>query len=378
MSSDNRIALNLNYMLPGVVGGTETYASGVTWALAERYPNYVFDVYLNQESAEWPLPATRNLKRVVCPVNASNRLARYWFEQVTLPHLLDKSGAALVHSLGYVSPLFTSCPRVVSIHDMNYASTGMALTKRLPLSFFVRQSAMRAQKIIVPSNSSKNQLMKAFGLPESRMKVIYMAPKRQLVDASNKHDPSSLFARFGIRRPYAMAFATSSPHKNINKLLASFDRAVKRYGLDLQLVLVGRFAWDLVDSAMITPVNQVTLTGYLDDFSVTQLLRRAEFFIVPSLYEGFGLPVLEAMEVGVPVASSNAASLPEVAGDAALLFDPHSVEEMAEAIARLAQDGGLRAELRDNGFSNVARFSWENAAAETIAVYEEVLAGDRK
>jgi glycosyltransferase involved in cell wall biosynthesis len=365
-----KVGINLLYLLPGVVGGTETYAAGLLAGFARVARDAEFVVFLNRESAAWPLPDAPCFRRVDCPVSASCRACRYSFEQLRLPALLRRHGVDLVHSLGYVGPLFPPCPAVVTIHDLNYRAFGttMPLRRRLGLGRFVQWSARRAAAVIAVSEFGRQEVLAAFRLAPDRVVAVHEAPKER---SAAPVDAAEVQRRLGIRPPYLVAFGTRSPHKNVPRLLEAFARARREHRLDHRLVLVGPPPdGDLVRQLGLE--DSARFTGFLGDREVKGVLSGADLLVCPSLYEGFGLPVLEAMAEGVPVACSGRASLPEVAGDAAVLFDPLSVEDMARQIARVAGDAALRQSLRAGGFENLKRFSWDRAAEETLAVYRQV------
>jgi glycosyltransferase involved in cell wall biosynthesis len=364
-----RIGLNLLYLLPDVVGGTETYARGLLYGLAQLDTQDKFIVFVNQESANWPLPDASNFSRVVCPVHATNRAWRYFFEQIRLPRLLKEHSVDVVHSLGYVSPILSlTCPSVVTIHDLNYRAFGeqMRLIRRLVLSVVVRQSAFRSQRVITVSEFSRQEIIQAFDIDPKEVISIHEAP-RVWNSSNTKHlSIERILESYRISLPYILAFSSPSPNKNISRLFQAIEQADILH----QMVLVGR------RSAIEMPESldsSVVFTGYVPDEILQAIMSNAQMLVVPSTYEGFGLPVLEAMALGVPVACSNVASLPEVAGDAAIYFDPLSVDDMARKITKLATNVGLRKELREKGFQNLQRFSWEKTARGTLDVYRSVV-----
>lgn len=371
-----RVAFNLLYLLPGRVGGTETYAAGLLNGLARIDRETRFLVFLNREAAEWPLPDAPNVSRVVCPVRAESRPRRYLFEQLQLPRLLAREKADLVHSLGYVGPVSSPCPAVVTIPDLNYRAfgEGMPFIRRWTLATFVRLSARRADRILTISEFARGEIETAFGLPPGRIVVTLLSAGDGPAVRTAPEDRARRLARLGIRKPFLMAFSREAPNKNIPRLLEAFDHARTTGNLAHQLVLVGHPSEGMRARLRLRRDDAVRSTGYVAAEDVTALLAEAEFLVFPSLYEGFGLPVLEAMAAGVPVACSRRASLPEVAGDAALFFDPLSVDSIADSIACLAGDGELRRSLRERGLCNVKRFSWEATASKTLEVYREVVA----
>ncbi len=368
-----RIGINLLYLLPNLVGGTETYAAGLLWGMERLGGDHDVVVFVNRESENWPLPESGNFIRVVCPVYASNRLSRYYFEQVRLPNLLKKLEIDIIHSLGYTSPLFSSCPSLVTIHDLNYRVFGewMSPQRRLALGFFIKYAALRASKVITVSAFSRDQIAQAFNIPLDRISVIHEAPKDRGLFELDLNKVHVLLDEHQIKLPYCLAFVSTSPNKNIPRLLQAFSKAKEQYNLSNQLVLVGHLnPKDMAGYTQQISNGDLCFTGFLDDFSLKIVLSHAQFLIFPSFYEGFGLPILEAMAAGVPVLCSNKTSLPEVAGNAAAFFDPFSIDDMIDKIHNYALNEQLRVELRRKGFANAKRFSWDKAARETLKVYE--------
>ena len=355
-----RCALNLLYLLPGEVGGSETYAAGLLGGLAAAAPDDEFVVFVNREAAGWPLPPTGRIERVVCPVEASSRLARYRFEQLSLPGLLQRHAVDLVHSLGYVAPLRPRVPSVVSVLDLNFRALRKAMpwSRRLALEFFVGGSARRADHVLTISEFGRREVLSAYHVRPARVTAVLLAggDGRPRAAAPSPLSPG-----------YVVAFSSPFPHKNISGLAAAMRLAREREGLAQRLVVVGHRP----PAAPAEP--WIEYTGYLDSGLRDAVVAGADLLAFPSLYEGFGLPVLEAMALGVPVASSNAASLPEVGGEAAVYFDPNSTEDMASVIAALAADPERRRRLREAGWRNLARFSWRRTAEQTLAVYRSVL-----
>lgn len=369
-----KIGLNLLYLIPGDVGGTETYARGLINGLTMVQPSSEFFLFLNREAADWPIPDTGNVHRVVCPVAAVRRWKRYGFEQFRLPRLVRDYGVDVLHSLGYVAPLRCPCPSIVTVHDLNYRAFGdqMPWARRMTLEFFVKHSVRRADRVITESTFSADEILQAFGVPKERVTVIYAAaePARTAPGATPVCAP---FAH-GIQPPYIVAFSSRSPNKNIPRLIEAFAQARESRGLAHQLVLVGHGITDAEGAARGCGDGGVWFTGYLPDDASRAVLANADMLAFPSVYEGFGLPILEAMAAGVPVVCSNRGSLPEVAGDAAVLFDPFSTQDMADKLAEVAGNPTLRAALVRRGWENLKRFSWEKTAQQTLEMYRDVLA----
>lgn len=369
-----KIGINLLYLLPGIVGGTETYATGLLHGLASVAPNSEFVVFVNREASDWPLPSSPRFTRIVCPINGSNRAWRYFFEQIQLPNFLRKTQVDLVHSLGYVGPLSSPCPSVVTIHDTNYLDIAYTIPihRRLLLRMLSTQAGKNADAVITVSNFSKKRLHQVLNLPLDKISVTYeaMCPGK-----SSDASWIDLRERYQIDEPYIVAFGGGALHKNIPALLRAHAQLDANF--PHHLVLIGHIPPN-VDMATVarqrTSARRIITTGYIPREHIAPLFGHADLFVLPSLYEGFGLPLLEAQQAGVAVACSTAGSLPEIAGDGAILFDPNSVDDIAYKIAECLSSPELRSRLRQQGRVNLDRFSWEKTATETLNVYEKVLA----
>lgn len=371
-----RIGLNLLYIIPSHNGGTQTYAESLIKALAALDKDDEFTVFVSEEGRSLELPDQPNFHQVVCPVQAARRAARYAYEQIVFPRLLGRYGLDVLHSLGYVCPLRAPCWSVVTIHDLNYLTPwhGMTRGKRLFLGWFVRQSAHHADAVLTVSHFSEVEIQRHLHVPESKITVIPEGPR----------EPSSLpsgcwediAARHGIAAPYLLAFGSLSGNKNITRLIRAFAGILIH--VPHTLLLVGHMTPEAELQAEIATLgigDRIKITGYVPDAHVMPLLEHADLFVFPSLYEGFGLPILEAQTAGVAVACSTAASLPEVAGDGAALFDPASTEQMGQVLLDCLTNPKRRAALIERGRANVARFSWERAATATLTCYEQIMRG---
>jgi len=376
-----RVALNLLYLIPSVVGGTETYARSLLAALAAVDRDTEYRVFVNAEAAELDVTPAPNFRRVLCPVPGRRRPVRYAWEQTVLPAQLLWHGVDLLHSLGYVGPIYPPCPHVVTVHDLNYLrhADSMPATKRRLLRFFVEHTAARADHLLTVSQFSRAEIIAELpGVDPTAVTVTPNAARTLGGAPGGSESPATVARRYGLPGPYVAAFSSQSSHKNIPRLIEAFARVAPT--VPHGLVLIGH---QPADSSLRAAVDRhalgdrVRFTGYVPDADVPFLLRGADLFAFPSLYEGFGIPVLEAQAAGVPVACSSAASLPEVAGDAAVLFDPTSVDDMARALGACLTDAALRDRLRRAGLANVTRYSWEETARRTLAVYRRVAAARR-
>ena len=370
-----RIALNLLYLLPGVVGGTETYARSLIKALSRQDDDNEYSIFLNRESADLDVTPSENFTRVVCPINATNRAARYTWEQGAMPLQLRKSRPDIVHSLGYVIPLAARGPQVGTVHDVNYLGhkgwrTGVG---RPAFRFFAERTVRRADRIIAVSRFSRDEIVKHMRVAPEKVTVVHSAGRDALAQKKDAASPSEIVRN--IHRPYVMAFSALSAHKNIPRLIGAFAKISSVVPHDL--VLVGHMPVKAGVRAEIEAAggtDRVHFTGYIPESDVAALLQNASLFAFPSLYEGFGLPLLDAQNAGVPVVCSSAGALPEIAGDSAILFDPHSEDAIADALKRGLLGADLRASLIEKGYENARSFSWDRTARETLDVYYDVAA----
>jgi glycosyltransferase involved in cell wall biosynthesis len=368
-----RIALNLLYLIPGLAGGTHTYAVSLIRALAQIDRSNEYYIFLNTESMALGLDLPANFHKVFCPVRGRARLLRYGWEQIILPIQLKARGIHVVHSLGYVGPLASPCPAVVTIPDLNFIALreNMPFARRIALRFFSTQSGLRSGRVITISEFSKADLARRLQLEPAKISVIHLGSRE--AGAGNRNTSwRQLKCEYGIRQPYIAAFG-GARHKNTSRLIEAFASLSDTF--PHQLVIIGHLS---AGAELEKAKNEGRLagrlitTGFVPEQDVMPLLGHADLFVMPSLYEGFGLPVLEAQQAGVPVVCSSAASLPEVGGEGALYFDPASTEDMAAALRRSLGDADLRARMARAGTKNLRRFSWAATARQTLGVYTDL------
>ncbi|MEZ4656609.1 MAG: glycosyltransferase family 1 protein [Caldilineaceae bacterium] len=281
------------------------------------------------------------------------------------------------HVVPFVLPPRRLPPTVVTIHDMGYRYFPQAhrLPQRLYLDWSTRWSVTAARKIIAVSQATADDIRRFYPSSSAKISVIHEAAGHQMHTVSAEQRVQILH-KHGVKRPFALFVGTLQPRKNLSRLIQAyaFLRARQPVAWDLLLVgqagLASQSLYEL--TAALGLVDHVHFLSYVEDGMMPALFATATFFCFPSLFEGFGLPVLEAQSYGVPVMTANNSSLPEVAGEAALLVDPTDVDAIADAMLRLSQDEELRQRLIRAGYENVKRFSWEQAAAQTLAVLEGV------
>lgn len=305
---------------------------------------------------------------------------RLWTHRTLAREVLADSPDVLfvpAHVIPFVLPPSRLPPAVVTIHDLGYRLFPQAHTRaqRWYLDWSTRWSTSIARRVIAISRATAQDLTHFYGVDRRKIDVIYEAT---VPPAPQIGGPA---APLPLGRPYALFVGTIQPRKNLVRLAQAYASLLRTHNVEWDLVLAGGEGW--LSEQVIGEIDALDLPdrihrpGYVAENTLEQLLRGALFFCYASLYEGFGLPVLEAQVRGIPVMTANNSSLPEVAGDAALLVDPLDAQAIANAMLRLSTDEELRQQLIAAGYANVARFSWQKAAEETLAVLQAAAQEER-
>ena len=371
-----RIAIDATSMPPQPAGAA-VYAIELVRAMAnDRHDGYA--LFVRGGVLDEAVAGRRNWRTE--RVGAGSRPSRLLWEQARLPRALARLGIDVLHSTHHTLPIAgVRCRRVVTIHDVTFLRLPKRyhLARRLYMQTVTRLSARVADAVIVPSNVVRNDVRRLLHVPEEKIVTVYEAAGAQY--APMDRDAALAVARsYGIDPPYVLSLGSLEPGKNRARLFRAM-RLLRDEGIDRQLVVVGQRAWgyegDLALIDELRMADRIVLPGYVKAGDLPALYAGAEAFVFPSLYEGFGLPVLEAMACGVPVLTSRVSATAEVSGDAALLVDPHSVDAIRDGLRQLLVDGDVRAAYARRGIERAAQFSWERAADETRAVYHRVVSG---
>ncbi|GIV85018.1 MAG: glycosyl transferase family 1 [Candidatus Roseilinea sp.] len=363
--------------------GTERYSREIIAALLGIAPQHRFRLYLREapdERAPWLL-----LRRSdgIQPVVISRR--RLWTHLGLARELHARPPDALFVP-AHVLPISFMCPSarrrihtVVTVHDVGYRRFPHAHppAQRWYLDLGTRLSVRCADVIIADSEATRRDVIYFYGRGVADDRVVVAHPGPLLPAAVREDEARRALAKFGLDggQPYVLHIGTLQPRKNLRRLIQAWARFVGRSGAsEMRLVLAGGHGWgreDLHAEVEAAGVRaSVVFAGYVSEIEKAALMRHARAYVFPSLHEGFGFPVLEAQSVGVPVACSNISSLPEVAGEAALLFDPFDVEAIARALEMIVGDEAMRARLIEAGRRNLARFSWDACARVVLASLE--------
>ena len=321
-------------------------------------------------------PLSPNLRWSVAPRIAERPGVRVAWEQLALPARVRNEGVDLFHGAANALPVRLSCPAVVTIHDLAFLRWPGQVTpkRRRYLSWAVRDAARRATRVLAVSESGRAEIVERLGVPRERVGVTPLG-----VDPSFKPMTEMKRREFrqevGQGRPYILAVGTLEPRKNLPALLRAFRELAAEIPHDV--VLIGAEGWltSEIHRTIADPRirDRVRLTGFVPPARLPAWYGACDLFVMPSLHEGFGLPLLEAMASGAPAVASHAGSLPEVAGDAALLTEPSS-EALAESMRRVLGDEQLQADLRRRGPIRAKRFTWSETARRTVAAYRRALA----
>jgi glycosyltransferase involved in cell wall biosynthesis len=300
-------------------------------------------------------------------------------EQVRVPWALKREGVTLFHAPHYVLPPLVRCRSVVTIHDCIHLMFPQYLPGRLALAYArwsITTAARRATRVMTVSESSKRDILRFVDVPPEKIDVIYNAYDERFGVEPIEEDVVRVRERFQLHDEFILYAGNVKPHKNLERLIQAFD-LVRQRGLDhLKLVIIGDEVSKYTALRRAVHKHQlhqyVRFLGYVPEETLAVMYRLAGVFVFPSLYEGFGLPPLEAMASGTPVVTSNVSSLPEVAGDAAVLVDPHDPAAIADGIFKVLTDENTRRTLRRKGLERARQFSWEASVRRVREIYCQV------
>ena len=307
-------------------------------------------------------------------------LAIGW-HRLHLPLYADRliGGCDIFHSPDFALPPLRRALGVVTVHDLSFLRVPECADPKLRsyLETVVPRSVKAARRVLADSKSTRNDLTDYLRVPPEKISVIPAGVASHFLPITDANVLATVQARYSLPEQFILTVGTLEPRKNFARLISAYGRLRRQSGLRHELVIVGRPGW-LYDD-IFKRVNEeklqghVQFTGFVDDPDLPAVYSLASLFAFPSLYEGFGMPPLEAMACGVPVVCSNNSSLPEAVGSAALMVDAGDVEALADAMARILEDTALQAQLRTLGQEQAARYSWDSAAEGLLDAYQQVM-----
>lgn len=361
---------------PGATG-VGRFAENIIRSLAETLPRGELTVFLTQDA---PPFGHENVREIRAPWPTPNEYARMLWEHLVVPRQVRAQRIEVYHSPNYILPLGDlGCPMLVTVHDLSFRHVALhRIRSHLYLSLMTNSAVRRARSIIADSEHSRREIEQAYPRTHGRVQVIYGGLAPGLKNLSSQEIERFRTER-GLDRPVILYVGTLEPRKNLARLVHAYEQAVEKHQLPHDLVLLGPPGWRM-DSLQRTirqsPLRpRIRLPGYAYDGELSAWYSIADLMAYPSLDEGFGLPVLEAMALGTPVVTSNISALPEVVGEAALQVDPYDTETIATAIGKILTRPELADRLRRAGRLQAGQFTWAAAAQKHVEAYARALNG---
>lgn len=373
-----RIAVNTRFLLPGKLEGLGIYTQELFRRIVQRLPETEF-LFFFDRAYDPAFVFAENVTPVVVPPPARHPLLWYaWFEY-SVPYFLKKYRAdGFISPDGYAS-LRARVPQLLTLHDLGFEHypEQVPAGPRWYYRHFTPKFAHKADHIVAVSDYTRRDIVSHYGVDANKITTIYNGfdPAELQVGAT---DVSDIQVRHGLRdRDYFIFIGAVHPRKNVTGILQAFAEFKAQSGSTHKLLLLGRDAWlnnDLRQELEQHPYKaDIVWIQNIERPRLLELLRRAYALVFPSFFEGFGIPVLEAMALGVPVVTSNVSALPEVAGEAALYGDPHDVSSIARAMLRLNNEPGLADSLSEKGKIQAAKFSWDTSAGQWVELIQKTL-----
>ncbi len=375
-SNTVRIGINALYLLPGKVGGSEIYIRNLVQSLLEIDRDNTYVIFINKESKGIFSEIIPRLNIVLCRIQATNRPVRILWEQFILPFQVRRHEIDVLLSAGMTSPFFCPVPSILVIYDLQHVNQPQNFP-RLTLFFLktiIYLSAKTSEGIITISEQVKKDIIQHYRIRPEKIMVGYLAVDKDQFFPVSDEDVEPIRIKYKLPEHYILYAAALLPHKNHERLLQAF-KEIHDFMPGMTLVFTG--AWETGYDKTMSRISAsglqdaVIMLGWLPFNDIPALYRGAELVVYPTLHEGFGLPVLEAMASGVPVVCSRIEPLVEIVGNAALLVDPYDPSDIARGISSVLRDRILRKRLIEAGIQRAKTFSWERTAFNTLAFLSE-------
>jgi glycosyltransferase involved in cell wall biosynthesis len=377
-----KIGINTLFLIPGEVGGTETYLREILMEIARSFPSQEVLLFTNRENDIYLRNIFESYQQFsFCPLpcRSMNRYQRIILEQTLLPCFVTKTDIDLLWSPGYTAPFLSSRPQVVTIHDMQYKRYPEDLTflARLATDILIRIAVRRCQEVITVSEFSRSEILRFTRVSSSKITVIPEAADPLYAEILSKAEiRKRLASLFLSDRSYILCVANSYPHKNVHVLIQAFGDIQDLIPQDLVLVGKPRLGEPLVQKAIakLSSKDRFHRIDRVDKDLLIALYQGAELFVFPSLYEGFGLPVLEAMMAGTPVIATRKGSVSEVGGDGVTYFDADRPGDLSQQMIKLLHLPGDQCEtLVRRARTHAESFSWKLTAQKSLACFQRLI-----
>jgi len=378
-----RIAIDAR--MGGTRGGIGVYTRELISQLAEIDKKNQYFIIVNKQRDRGFVPSTDNFSILESAITRKHYFIKDLWNQIYLPLLLGIKSIDIYFNPRYILPFIKGKTKmVVTMHDMIaflYPEIWPGVSG-FRIRNYIKLSSQGADLILTVSNCAKKDIIRILNIPEDKIKVIYCGINQELY----KPIPdiliqTSMKKKYGIRKKFILAIGPLGTRKNHDGLIDAYNILPKNIRKEYQLVVTGEkkgtYNKLLIKVGKNCLIDDVVFTGFILEEEMPIIINAASLFVFPSLYEGFGIPLIEAMACGIPILASNVSSIPEVVGSAALLFDPYNINEMANTISRGITDEDLRQKLVRKGFERIKKYSWENTAKEILGVFEKVY-DDRK
>ncbi len=373
-----RIGINALYLLPGRVGGSEVYIRSLVKFITRAGSTHEFFIFINRETKGVFDALAPPLNVIECNVRACSRVKRILYEQVVLPVKVRDLKIDALFSAGMTAPFFCPVKSVLAIYDLQHINQPENFPRmQLPfLRGITRLSAKGADRIVTISHAVKRDIVTHYKIPGHKVFVAHLAADRKVFFPRDEKEVADARRRLKLPDRYILYLASSLPHKNYERLLNAFLE-VRASEPGVKLLLAGareHGAGEIKEKIESLGLgNDVVLLGWLPFEDIPLLYSAASLLAFPSLHEGFGIPVVEAMASGVPVVCSSIEVLKEVAADAALFVDPLLPQDIARGMLRVLRDKALREDIIKKGINRAAQFSWENTAGITLKAIEGLM-----
>jgi glycosyltransferase involved in cell wall biosynthesis len=360
------IAVNTRFLIKDKLEGIGYFTNELLRLLTKQHPEHEFHFFFDRPYDQQFLFASNVTPHVISPPARHPLLWKYWFD-VQAPRLLKKIRADVFFSPDGQCSLATRVPQCLVVHDLAFLHypDGFQKSHLRYYKFYTPKFIRKAQKVLTVSRFSQQDIISQYGTPKEKIEVVYNGTKESFAPI-NFEEQNAVKDQYTGGTEFFLYTGAIHPRKNLVNLLKAFSIFKRRLHSSMKLVLTGRMAWKNNEFLQLLKTykyrEDVILTGYLEEGELAKLVASAYAFVYPSLFEGFGVPVLEAMRSGVPVLTSGNSAMEEISGDAALCFDPQNIDDIADKLMRIYKDEDGRRQLIEKGFPTATRFSWQNTA----------------